>query len=410
LAVRGAFALWQRVTTVCASDVVTALIVDAPPPTQQQRATLMNPTSVEVPNYAPRHKRQHPQTKTIAAMAAIGLLGLLYASPLQAGGSCTGVGCSTDASYANMPEITPIGPRTMKYLDIPDEARGPAIDPAKGYRLQTLGRGLYMVTENVYQSMFMVYEDGVVVIDAPPSLGAFLPKAIAEITDKPITHIIYSHAHADHIAGARSLGGHPIIIAHAETKRLLERAHDANRPVPTKTFTDHYTLKVGSQTLELSYHGNGHEPGNIFIYAPEQKTLMVVDVIFPGWMPFRRLALAQDIPGYFAQVDAIKSIDFTTLVSGHVARTGTKDDVELQSEFINDLKAAAGKALQTTKPGEELNPLDMGNPWAYFDNYIDRVAVQCVNTLAPKWSSKLAAFDVFIWDQCYTMEQSLRID
>jgi len=33
-----------------------------------------------------------------------------------------------------------------------------------------------------------------------------------------------------------------------------------------------------------------------------------------------------------------------------------------------------------------------------------------VNTLAPKWSKKLAAFDVFIWDQCYAMEQSLRIE
>ncbi len=244
----------------------------------------------------------------------------------------------------------------------------------------------------------------------PPSIAAYLPKAIAEVTDKPITHMIYSHSHSDHIGGAKSLGGHPIIIAQVETKKLLERAHDANRPLPTNTFTDRYTLKVGSQTLELSYHGNGHEPGNIFIYAPEQKTLMVVDVIFPGWMPFRRLALAQDIPGLFAQVELIKSIDFNTLVSGHVARTGTKVDVELQSQFINDLKAAAGKALQTTKPGEELNQLDKGNPWAYFDNYIDRVALQCVNTLAPRWSSKLAAFDVFIWDQCYSMEQNLRIE
>ena len=315
------------------------------------------------------------------------------------------------APYLNMPEIAPIGVRAENYLAIPESALGPAIDPAKGYRVQLLGKGLYMVTENVYQSMFMVYENGVVVIDAPPSLAAFIPKAIAEVTNKPITHLIYSHSHTDHIGGAKGFGKNPVIIAHAETKRLLERAHDAGRPLPNQTFTDRYTLHAGSQTLELSYHGNGHEPGNIFIYAPAQKTLMVVDVVFPGWMPFRRLALAQDVPGYFAQVEAIKAIDFNTLVTGHVARTGTKRDVELQSEFLADLKSAAGKALQTTKPGEELNSKNAGNnPWAYFDNYIDRVALQCVNTLTPKWSSKLAAFDVFIWDQCYTMEQSLRID
>ena len=30
--------------------------------------------------------------------------------------------------------------------------------------------------------------------------------------------------------------------------------------------------------------------------------------------------------------------------------------------------------------------------------------------LTPKWSTRLAAFDVYMWDQCYSMEQSLRID
>jgi hypothetical protein len=40
---------------------------------------------------------------------------------------------------------------------------------------------------------------------------------------------------------------------------------------------------------------------------------------------------------------------------------------------------------------------DMGNAWAIYDNYIDRVAAQCVNTVTPRWSTKLAGYDVFIW-------------
>ena len=47
------------------------------------------------------------------------------------------------------------------------------------------------------------------------------------------------------------LGGHPIIIAHEETKRLLVRAKDPNRPVPTVTFADKYRLEVGTKVLEL---------------------------------------------------------------------------------------------------------------------------------------------------------------
>src|SRR5215203_2671738 len=296
---------------------------------------------------------------------------------------------TTSYPYAKMPAIAPIGERIEKYLPVNESAKGPAIDPAQGFRVQELGKGLYMITDNAYQSLFMVYEKGVVIIDAPPPFAQRIIQAIKGVTDKAITHLIYSHSHADHIGGTKNLNldKQTAIIAHEETKRLLLRAKDVNRPVPTVTFQDKYTLKVGSQTLELSYHGLAHEPGNIFIYAPAQKTLMVVDMVFPGWMPWRRFALAKDIPGYF-----------------------THEDVILQLEFMNDLKNAARKALQSTQPGEELNPADKDNPWAVFDNYIDRVVIQCVNALTPKWSSKLAGYDVYIWDQCYAMEQSLRIE
>ena len=103
-------------------------------------------------------------------------------------------------------------------------------------------------------------------------------------------------------------------------------------------------------------------------------------------------------------------MDWDTLVGGHVARTGTHADVDLQAEFNTDVKQAAAASLASIKPGDGLNPLDKANPWSTFDNYIDRVAAQCVNTLTPKWSSRLAGFDVYIWDQCYAMEQSLRIE
>ena len=171
-------------------------------------------------------------------------------------------------AYQNMPALAPIGVRPDRYLPLPATGT-PPVDPAKGYRLQTLGRGLHLVTDNAYQSMFLVYETGVVVIDAPPGYSARLRQAISEVTSLPITHVVYSHAHIDHIGGVNDLGGRPVIIAQEETKRLLARAKDPKRPLPTMTFKDRYTLKVGSQTLELSYHGVAHVPGNIFIYAPE---------------------------------------------------------------------------------------------------------------------------------------------
>jgi glyoxylase-like metal-dependent hydrolase (beta-lactamase superfamily II) len=346
----------------------------------------------------------------VGAASLIALAGVFWTGEALAARSGAHPG-APGAPYANMPTIAPIGVRVDKYLDVPDLAKGPAVDPAKGYRTQKLGEGLYMITDAAYQSMFMTYEDGVVVVDAPPSYASHIQEAIAEVTDKPITHLVYSHAHTDHIGGVKSLGGQPIIVAHSETNRLLARDSDPNRPLAAITFEDHYRLSVGSQLLELSYHGNAHLPGSIFIYAPKQRTLMVVDVIFPGWMPWRRFAVAQDIPTYFAQVKEINAMNFDTLVGGHVSRTGTHADVAMQLAFIEDLKTAAATALKSTAPGEGLALSDRSsNPWAVFDNYIDRVAIACVNQLTPKWSTKLAAYDVYIWDQCYSMEQSLRID
>jgi glyoxylase-like metal-dependent hydrolase (beta-lactamase superfamily II) len=353
---------------------------------------------------------QAPHMRT-AAICSAALLALMALQTFAGSDRQSTASDSVGAPYPSMPQIAPIGVRIGRHLPVPASAKGPPIDPARGYRLEQLGQGLYMITDNVYQSMFMVYETGVVVIDAPPLYAAHIVKGIRETTDKPITHLIYSHSHVDHIAGAKALGSVPTIIAHEETKRLLKRAQDANRPLPSVTFRDRYSLQVGSQLLELSYHGDAHEPGNIFIYAPAQQTLMVVDVVFPGWMPWRRFAVAHDIPGYLAQVEEIRKIPFKILVGGHVARTGTRADVDLQSKFLTDLKSAAAKALAATQPGEGLDENTVReNPWAVFDDYIDRVVIQCVNELTPEWSSKLAAYDVYIWDQCYSMEQSLRID
>lgn len=312
--------------------------------------------------------------------------------------------------YQNMPRIAPPGVQIDHYLKVPASARGPSIDPAKGYRTQDLGRGLYMITDNMYQSMLLVFESGVVLIDAPPSYATHIAAAIAEVTPLPITHMIYSHSHIDHIGGASGIPGEPIVIAQRETKRLLEEANDAHRPIPNVVFDQQYTLRVGTQVLQLSYHGYGHAPGNIYIYAPAQQVLMVVDVISPGWMPYRSLSLSRDIPGLFRQVDEIAKMPFNTLVGGHVARVGNRNDVLMQAQYMRDLSAAAKQSLNYTSFGFVVDPADHENPWALADNYMDRATIGCVNTMTDKWATRLAGFDAYIWEHCIAMEESQRAD
>lgn len=309
-------------------------------------------------------------------------------------------------------EIAPPLTVIEDYDDIPSQALGPQIGP-DGYVVEEIVDGFYWVTEGTYQMMFVVTQEGVIVVDAPPTIGDKALKAIAQVTTTPITHVIYSHSHIDHIGAAAQYPDDAVIIAHEETARQLTRAKDPNRPVPTQTFDERFTLSVGGKTLELEYPGNNHDPGNIIIHAPAAKLVMVVDVVFPGWMMWRRLALAEDIPGLFHVMHRLLKLDFDVIVTGHVGRLGKREDVEAQLSFMNDLTAAAGEGLMSVSldtVGAALRPEDRSNPWAFFDGYIDRVVHHCVDKMAPKWRDKLAAFDVFIYDQCLAMEQSLRID
>lgn len=160
--------------------------------------------------------------------------------------------------------------------------------PEKGYLVEEIRDNLYWVTDGSYNTMFLVTDEGVVAIDAPPSIGQNYLNAIAEVTDKPITHVIYSHAHLDHIGAAGIFPKNATYIAHQDTSAELKRAMSLTKndstipPIPTISFPNNYMLQIGNQTLNLDYYGDNHMSGNLFIYAPNQKTLMLVDIVFPG--------------------------------------------------------------------------------------------------------------------------------
>jgi len=306
-------------------------------------------------------------------------------------------------------------------IQLPEGAKGPPI-PAKGYLVQQIRDGLYWLTDGAYQTMFMVTDKGVIAVDAPPTIGKNYLKAIAEVTTKAVTNVIYSHAHIDHIGAAWIFPKNATFIAQQETAEELQRAKSVAKnasmvpPIPTVTFANNYTLKVGNQTLKLDYYGDNHFPGNIFIYAPNQKVLMLVDVIFPGWVPFPYLAVARDIAGFIKAHDiALNNYDFDTIVAGHLTRLGTRNDVVVQKEFVSDLEKAAVQANQQVSFGEIAKQVggeggQPSNPWLIFSKYIDAVTENCVNYMLPKWEGRLGGAQQFMSTHCFTMPQAGRID
>jgi glyoxylase-like metal-dependent hydrolase (beta-lactamase superfamily II) len=276
---------------------------------------------------------------------------------------------------------------------------------------------LYAVSDGSYNAMFMVTDEGVVAIDAPPTLGDKYLKAIAEVTDKPISHVIYSHAHLDHIGAAGLFPKNATYIAQQETANELQRAmsvatnKSAVPPVPTVTFPKNMTLQLGNQTLQLDYHGNNHLPGNIFIYAPNQRVLMLVDIIFPGWVPFAYLAIAKDTAGFIGAHDtALKNYDFDTIVAGHLTRIGTRADAEVQKEFVLDLERAAARANQNVSFMDIAARVGFDDPWLLFSEYINTINKQCEEEMLPKWETRLGGVQSYMSTHFIAMTQSGRVD
>jgi glyoxylase-like metal-dependent hydrolase (beta-lactamase superfamily II) len=305
----------------------------------------------------------------------------------------------------------------MKKQQIPEAAKGPAIPP-KGYLVQEIRDHLYWVTDGSYNTIFLVTEKGVVAVDAPPSIGKNYLKAIAEVTNKPIAYVIYSHAHLDHIGAAGIFPKNATYIAQQETAGELQRAKSVAKnasmvpPIPTVSFSKNYTLQIGDQTLNLDYYGNNHLPGNIFTYAPKQKVLMLVDIVFPGWVPFPYLAIAKDVAGFIKAHDiALNNYDFNTIVAGHLTRLGTRNDVIIQKEFVSDLEKAASKANQEvlfSKVAQQVGRFD--NPWLLFSKYIDAINENCVKDMLPKWGNRIGGAEQFMSTHCFSMAEAERVE
>ena len=300
------------------------------------------------------------------------------------------------------------------FAPVPETAIGPAIDQEVGYVVEELGRGIYLVNDGIYQMMFLTTGEGVIAVDAPQPTGKKILAAISSVTDEPITHVIYSHTHKDHIGAASIYPKDAIIIAHEDTKAHLAAKNDPDRPVPTQSFTDSLTLKVGSQTLQLDYHGLNHSPGNIYIYPPEQKVMMLIDIVFPGWVPFEDLAQAESVGGFLAAHDVALGYDFTHFIGGHVARHGTREDVETQKDYLADIVQAAGKANGAMDIGaafgEASNRGGQNNTWAIFTILFDNIARQCADEVEEKWGGRLAGADISTFGHCMKISVHQRID
>jgi glyoxylase-like metal-dependent hydrolase (beta-lactamase superfamily II) len=304
-------------------------------------------------------------------------------------------------------------PNLPDYAPIPRPAFGPALNE-QGYYVGRVERNLYWVTDGTYQSAFLTTPDGVVLLDAPPTIGQNLQRAVDEIASangvsNQVTHLIYSHHHADH-AGASSLFGRNVArIGHEETRSLLLRDDDPARPAPEETFQDRRSLDIGGERIELCWHGSNHSPDNIFIHLPDHDALMLVDVVNPGWVPIYLSNLTEDVPGYIQAPATALTYPWKHFIGGHLGRLGTRDDVALHQRYMADIAASSRTAIDSVDPTPYFVKYGE-NVWAGLRGYLDAVTDTAAAPVIEKYTGVLAAADVFTTSTTFHVMQSIRLD
>lgn len=231
---------------------------------------------------------------------------------------------------------------------------------------------------------FVVTPAGVVVIDAlgSPALAERLAGEIRKITPLPITHVIVTHYHADHIYGLqafKALGAR--VVAHraakvymnSETARLRLEAsreelapwvNESTRLVEADEWLDgDQTLRVGGLDFQIRIVGPSHTPEDLVVYVPAQKVLFAGDLVFRSRIPYVGQA---DSRQWIAALEKLLAFDAAVIVPGHgpLSREARKD-MQLTRDYLVYLRASMGKAAANLEPFDEAY---QNTDWSQFEH------------------------------------------
>jgi glyoxylase-like metal-dependent hydrolase (beta-lactamase superfamily II) len=278
-----------------------------------------------------------------------------------------------------------------------------ALNATKPYYLQRLTERTYFFGGGFYTTTFYVGDEGVLVFDPPEGQGEHLLQAIAEVTGLPVTAIVYSHNHADHMIGAREIlaaasaagVSNVRVIASTETVTKMNLLK-CTMPATTETVAwPHGTFEFEGLTVEL--HGfvrAAHADDASALLLVQEEVAHLPDLINGDQLPFRRFAESENYVYYRPNVDELGALNWTNLVGGH-GNVGSKDDIRFINTFLDDFEAAVGQAMATTQFADVVDITKYNNHAALMIPWVTHIATTATEALRPKYG-KYYGFDVTV--------------
>ncbi len=196
-------------------------------------------------------------------------------------------------------------------------------------------------------------DEGTVIVDTMTLKyqGDRIKEEAMRLTGKPITLIINTHYHLDHIRGNPAFDAGTRVVS---TKRTLHHlkvtdseyfSGEASQLMPNETFVSDKIISMGNKTLRLMYPGRGHTDGDLVVLFEEDKTLHTGDLFFFRHYPNIDLEGGGSVMEWGDTIDKILEVPFLTVIPGHGNIT-ERVNLEQFQVFVRQLASIGKQAAE----------------------------------------------------------------
>ncbi|HTR01476.1 MAG TPA: MBL fold metallo-hydrolase [Candidatus Acidoferrum sp.] len=240
----------------------------------------------------------------------------------------------------------------------------PQIDYAKlDIKTTDLGHNLYLLNWQGGDSLFLVGDDGVLLVDtAVPQLGDKIKAAIAHVSAKPIRYVINTHAHADHFGSNELMAkGGAIIIGHDLLReRMVKGQYLASfnqtippsppAAVPTITYTDTMTIHFGGETVELIHVPAAHMDNDTLVHFKRANVIHASGTVGDRGYPFFDMSGGGSLAGTIAAEDKMLALaDDNTRIIPDEGDPANKKFLQASRDALAAIKTRVQKLIDEGK-------------------------------------------------------------
>ena len=261
-----------------------------------------------------------------------------------------------------------VGMLTMAVGAMQQPAPTPSVE---NITVEKVKDNLFVMRGGGGNSAVFVTANGVTLVDTKnPGWGQPLLAKIKTVTDKPVTTVINTHTHYDHVSGNVELPATVEIIAHQNTAKLMTQMNpvaglgttpnvfkdNPGKGMPKRTFKDKMTIGKGADRINLYYFGPAHTGGDAFVEFAAHRIMHVGDTFPNKGLPIMDKNNGGSGVEYantvMKAVNGVKNVD--TIINGHTPANTTPADMRQFAEFVREFVATVQAGKKAGKTVDEV--------------------------------------------------------